>query len=175
MNVIAGREGCELPVVRFDTSDGADVNERERSVLRDESVRLRAVHRARRASREPTALAAGKRARVERACSLIENSLCEPLRIRDLAAVAYMSPYHFSRLFKHVTGESPHVYLMARRIERAKGLLAAQALPLVQVAFAVGFRTQGHFTEVFHRHTGTTPRKYRLAARASRDTLSMET
>jgi AraC-like DNA-binding protein len=75
-----------------------------------------------------------------------------------------MSPFHFSRLFKLATGESPHAYLTRRRVERAKELLADSSLPLVHVASAVGFQTQGHFTEVFRRHTGTTPRRFRLSA-----------
>jgi AraC-like DNA-binding protein len=86
-----------------------------------------------------------------------------------------MSAFHFSRPYKLVTGQSPHAYLTGRRIERAKERLAAQQLPRVQVALAVGFQTQGHFTEVFDRHTGTTPRKYRRAPHRSRDTLSVDT
>ena len=175
INVMAARGACDSLVIRFDIAEGALMHERELSVLRDEIARLVAVHLARRGSRGPTAPAAGKLQRVERARALIENSLGGPLRIRDLAAAACMSPFHFCRLFKLVTGKSPHAYLTGRRIERAKELLAAKKLPLVQVAFAVGFQTQGHFTEVFHRHTGTTPRKYRLSAHQSRDTSSMAT
>ena len=175
INVMAARRACDSLVIRFDIAVGALMHERELSMLRNAIARLVAVHLARRGSPGPTPLAAGKLERVERARSLIENSLGAPLRIRDLAAAAYMSPFHFCRLFKLVTGESPHAYLTGRRIERAKQLLATKKLPLVQVAFAVGFQTQGHFTEVFHRHTGTTPRKYRLAAHPSRDTASMAT
>ena len=175
INVIAGGGTCDSLVIRFSIGDGALMHEPELSVLRDEVAQLVAAHLARRVGAGPTPLASGQLERVERARSLIENSVGEPLRIRDLAAAAYMSPFHFSRVFKLVTGQSPHAYLTGRRIARAKELLAAQKLPLVQVAFAVGFQTQGYFTEVFHRHTGTTPRKYRLAAHRSRDALSMDT
>jgi transcriptional regulator GlxA family with amidase domain len=163
INVVARRGPSDSLVVRFDIAEGALMHDSELSVLRDEIALLVTVHLARHASPRPMSLATGKLERVERARSLIENSLGAPLRIRDLAAAAYMSPFHFSRLFKLVTDQSPHAYLTGRRIERAKELLAAQKLPLVQVAFAVGFQTQRHFTEMFHRHTGTTPRKYRLA------------
>jgi AraC family transcriptional regulator len=175
VNMIAGKGACDSLVIRFDVAEGALMHEPELTVLRDEIARLVAVHLSRRARAAPAPLVAGRLQRIERARSLIENSLGEPLRIRDVAAAAYMSPFHFSRLFKRVTGESPHAYLTGRRIERAKELLAAQNLPLVHVAFAVGFGTQGHFTEVFHRHTGTTPRKYRFAARRSRDAVAMKT
>lgn len=77
-----------------------------------------------------------------------------------------MSAFHFSRLFKLATGQSPHAYLTQQRVERAKELLAESRLPLVHIASAVGFQTQGHFTEVFRRHTCTTPRRFRLAALA---------
>jgi AraC-like DNA-binding protein len=175
VNMIAGRGARDSLAIRFDIAHSALMDEHELNVLLDEIAWLLAVHLARRAGAAPAPLTAGKLERVERARSLIENSLGEPLRIRDLAAAAYMSPFHFSRLFKLVTGESPHAYLIGRRIERAKELLAAQKLPLLQVAFAVGFQTQGHFTEVFRRRTGTTPRRYRLAARSPRDALSIKT
>ncbi len=175
INVIAGKGACDSLVIRFDVAEGALMHEPELTVLRDEIARLVSALLARRACAGPAPLVAGRLQRIERARALIENSLGEPLCIHDVAAAAYMSPFHFSRVFKRVTGESPHAYLTRRRIERAKELLAAQKLPLVHVAFAVGFGTQGHFTEVFHRHTGTTPRKYRLAARPSRDALSMKT
>lgn len=174
-NVIVGKGACDSLVIRFEVADAARMHEPALTVLRDEIARLVAVHLGRRACAGPAPLVGGRLERIERARSLIENSLGERLCIRDLAAAVYMSPFYFSRLFKRVTGESPHAYLTRRRIERAKDLLAAQKLPLVHVAFAVGFGSQGHFTEVFRRHTGTTPRKYRLAARPSRDASSMNT
>jgi AraC family transcriptional regulator len=171
INVVADGGSRDLLVIRFEIGGRGLMHEPERSVLCDEIVQLVARHLARRAGAVPAPFAARK---LERARSLIEGSLGEQLRIRDLAAAAHMSPFHFSRLFKLATRESPHAYLTRRRIERAKELLAAQKLPLVHVASAVGFQTQGHFTEVFRRYTGTTPRKYRLAALPSHDVLSME-
>ncbi|HYX66824.1 MAG TPA: helix-turn-helix transcriptional regulator [Burkholderiales bacterium] len=172
IDVVAGSGPRDSLVIRFEIADRALMHEPERSVLCDEILQLVALHLARRAGAVAAPLAARK---LERARSLIESSLGEPLRIRDLAAAAHMSPFHFSRLFKLATRESPHAYLTRRRIERAKELLAAQKLPLVHVASAVGFQTQGHFTEVFRRLTGTTPRKYRLAALPCHEPLSTET
>jgi transcriptional regulator GlxA family with amidase domain len=109
----------------------------------------------------PAGLASDK---LEKVRAYVEQNLAEPLRTDHLAAVVHMSPFHFSRTFKRTTGESPHRYVMRRRIERAKALLVDEHPPLVHVAVAVGFQTQGHFTEVFRRYTGTTPRRFRLAA-----------
>jgi AraC family transcriptional regulator len=102
--------------------------------------------------------------KVERVRAFIEAHLAEPVRVGQLADTVHMSPFHFARMFKRATGESPHASLTRRRMERAKVLLSQSAMPLVEVAAAVGFQTQGHFTEVFRRHVGSTPRRYRLSA-----------
>jgi AraC family transcriptional regulator len=101
--------------------------------------------------------------KLEQVRSFIEQHLAEPLLVEQLAAVVHMSQFHFARLFKLAAGNSPHAYITARRVERAKKLLRAGNLALVEVGAAVGFQTQGHFTEVFHRLAGITPRRFRLA------------
>jgi AraC family transcriptional regulator len=100
--------------------------------------------------------------KLQRVLAFIEQHLAEPLRIERLAAAVHMSQFHFARLFKQATGQPPHAYLTARRVERAKELLSGACLPLIHVAANVGFQTQGHFTEVFRRHAGMTPRHFRL-------------
>jgi AraC family transcriptional regulator len=100
--------------------------------------------------------------KLQRVLGFIEEHLAEPMPIERLAATVHMSPFHFARLFKQATGQPPHAYLTARRIERAKELLADACVPLIHVAANVGFQTQGHFTEVFRRHAGMTPRHFRL-------------
>jgi len=107
--------------------------------------------------------------KLQRVLAFIEQHLAEPVRIERLAAAVHMSPFHFARLFKQATGQPPHAYLTARRIERAKELLADACVPLVHVAANVGFQTQGHFTEVFRRHAGMTPRHFRLQWRLPGD------
>jgi transcriptional regulator GlxA family with amidase domain len=114
----------------------------------------------------PAGLVPEKLARVR---AYIEEHIAERLPTERLAAAVFMSPFHFSRLFKLAAGEPPHGYVTRRRVERAKILLAHATLPLVHVAAAVGFQTQGHFTEVFRRRTGTTPRRFRLASRISKE------
>ena len=83
------------------------------------------------------------------------------LRLADLSAVVHMSPYHFARLFKRSTGVPPHQFLLRHRIDEARELLAAQRVPIAEIARSVGFRTPSHFTTTFRRVTGMTPSAYR--------------
>jgi AraC family transcriptional regulator len=91
----------------------------------------------------------------------IHEHLDAELSLDHLAAVAHISPYHFARLFKNSTGLSPHQYVIARRVERAKGLLReGTRLPLAEIAAEVGFADQSHFTRHFKRLVGVTPRQF---------------
>ena len=103
--------------------------------------------------------------KVDRVRAFIEAHLAEPVRVAQIADAVHMSPFHFTRVFKQATGESPHAYLTSRRMDRAKFLLSESDMPLVDVAATVGFQTQGHFTEVFRRRVGITPRRYRVSRR----------
>jgi AraC family transcriptional regulator len=81
--------------------------------------------------------------------------------LEDIAAVAAMSTYHFSRLFKQTIGQSPHQFLMAYRIERAKEMLATQDRAMIDIAHLCGFSDQAHFSRVFKQIQGTTPKQWR--------------
>jgi AraC family transcriptional regulator len=105
-------------------------------------------------------LSAERLAKVEQ---LVQERLAEPIHVEDMAAVAGLSPFHFSRMFHASTGKAPHAYVTAKRMEAACELLASSDLPLAKVATRVGYRTQAHFTGVFHRHVGVTPRTYRVS------------
>ena len=91
----------------------------------------------------------------------IEEHLAEEIVIEDMAALIPMSQFHFARAFKAATGESPHKYLTQRRIERAKVLLSVTKLPVVEVAYRVGFSNPSHFTAHLRKVTGVTPKDYR--------------
>ncbi|SFN22476.1 AraC family transcriptional regulator [Variovorax sp. OV329] len=95
----------------------------------------------------------------------IAEHLGETIRVEQLAAEVHLSPFHFARMFKQSTEQSPHLYILMQRIKRAKELLASTDSPIIEVAADVGFRTQGHFTGVFHRYTGFTPKVFRTSAR----------
>jgi AraC family transcriptional regulator len=91
----------------------------------------------------------------------MQAHLDHELSLAALAAVAQMSPYYFSRLFKQSTGLSPHQYILQQRVEWAKRLLADARLSITDVAQRVGFASQAHLTMVFRQRVGTTPRQYR--------------
>ena len=72
-----------------------------------------------------------------------------------------MSPRHFSRSFRQTFGETPHQYLLTRRIERACYLLRTTDMQVAEVCLDVGFNSVGSFTSTFRRHVGVSPTEYR--------------
>jgi transcriptional regulator GlxA family with amidase domain len=98
-----------------------------------------------------------------RAKDLADARYAEPLRVSDLAAVAGLSRAHFSREFKRAFGESPHQYLLTRRLERAAALLRTTDWSVADICFAVGAGSVGSFTVSFGRIFGQTPLAYRHA------------
>jgi AraC-like DNA-binding protein len=101
--------------------------------------------------------------RLRRAVELMHAHLGRELPLEELASAAYLSPFHFARLFKKATGASPHAYLAALRIERAKSLLATTDLSITEIATRVGYSSSSHFTKAFRQSTGLTPRAFRAA------------
>ena len=96
-----------------------------------------------------------------RVLEYVAENYNERLTVEDIAAKAAMSPYHFSRLFKRAIGASPHQFLMAYRIERAKERLEKTDEALIDVALSCGFSDQAHFSRVFKASTGKTPGAWR--------------
>jgi AraC family transcriptional regulator len=103
------------------------------------------------------------RERLRRVCDYIEAHLDDRLTLADLAGIACLSPYHFSRSFKQALGVSPHHYVTQQRIDRAKTLMRRTGEPLAFIAQEVGFTDQSHLTSVFRRATGMTPGRFRAA------------
>ncbi len=98
-----------------------------------------------------------------RARDLADLRYAEPLDVSQLAAAAGLSPAHFSREFRRVFGESPHRYLLTRRLERAAALLRTTDRSVAQVCFDVGLTSVGSFTTSFTRAYGRPPTAYRAA------------
>ena len=96
-----------------------------------------------------------------RARDLADARYTEPLTVADLAGAAGLSPAHFSREFKRAFGESPHQYLLTRRLERAAALLQVTDWSVAQICFAVGAGSVGSFTASFSRMYGRSPVAYR--------------
>ena len=99
--------------------------------------------------------------RLRRVTQYIQDNLHRKLRLAELSAHVNMSPYHFARLFKQSTGVPPHRFLVRCRMDEARALLEARAVPIAEIARLVGFRTPSHFTTTFRRLAGMTPSAYR--------------
>ena len=99
-----------------------------------------------------------------RARDLADARYFEPLDVDDLAAAAGLSRAHFSREFKRAFGESPHAYLLTRRLERAAALLRTTDRSVADICLSVGLQSIGSFTTSFTRTFGRSPTAYRAGA-----------
>jgi AraC-like DNA-binding protein len=91
----------------------------------------------------------------------IDAHLGDSIELVELSGIAGLSMFHFARQFKHSEGITPHHYLVSRRVERAKELLAETNLSLSEIAFAVGFADQSHLTRNFRQILRITPGQFR--------------
>ena len=96
-----------------------------------------------------------------KAKDLADARYFEPLDVDDLAGAAGLSRAHFSREFRRAFGESPHAYLLTRRMERAAALLRTTDRSVADVCFSVGLQSVGSFTTSFTRTYGVSPAAYR--------------
>src|SRR3990170_625376 len=98
-----------------------------------------------------------------RARDLADARFFEPLDVDDLARAAGLSRAHFSREFRRTFGESPHAYLLTRRLERAAALLRSTDRSVADICFSVGLSSVGSFTTSFSRAYSMSPTAYRAA------------
>jgi AraC-like DNA-binding protein len=101
-----------------------------------------------------------------RARDLIDTRYADALDVPTLAARAGVSPAHFARRFRATFGETPHQYLLSRRLERAQFLLRETDRSVAEICLDVGLTSVGSFTTSFRRVVGMTPTAYRELARA---------
>jgi AraC family transcriptional regulator len=101
--------------------------------------------------------------RIRRAVELMVAQLDQELSLKDLAAASYLSPFHFARLFKKLTGTTPHAYLAALRTATAQKLLAETDLSITEIGVRVGYSSPSHFSRGFRQATGLTPRAFRAS------------
>jgi AraC-like DNA-binding protein len=97
---------------------------------------------------------------LRRARDFMDRYYAQPLDVPAIASAALMSPAHFSRKFRSTYGESPYVYLMTRRMERAKALLRT-GMSVTEVCLAVGCTSLGSFSSRFTEIVGEPPSRYR--------------
>ena len=110
-----------------------------------------------------------------RAKDLADARYREPLDVEELARAAHLSRAHFSREFRRAFGETPHRYLLTRRLERAAALLRHTERSVAEICFAVGLRSVGSFTTSFGRVYGMSPTVYRAAHRPARERMRIPT
>src|SRR5512145_1066915 len=91
----------------------------------------------------------------------VDRHYTKPLTVARLARMAGLSQYHFIRAFRALTGETPHRYLRARRIDRARELLITTPMPVTDICDAVGFQSLGSFSSLFRKVSGETPAAFR--------------
>jgi AraC-like DNA-binding protein len=96
-----------------------------------------------------------------RAKDLIDGRYAEPLDVPELARAAHLSRAHFIREFRAAFGETPHQYLLTRRMKRAAALLTHTDHTVAEICFSVGLRSVGSFTTSFRRTFGVSPTAYR--------------
>lgn len=138
-----------------------------------ETLTLRVVYRillglsgeqaAKQVAQAPAGLACAK---VSLVTAYIDANVDRVIRLTELAAVAGLSLYHFSREFRAATNMTPMHFVMSRRVQRAKELLRKTQMSLVEVALQCGFASQSHFSTVFKQVTGKTPAAFRAGLKA---------
>lgn len=101
--------------------------------------------------------------RIRLAVELMHAHMHRDLALEEIASAAHLSPFHFARLFKKLTGATPHAYLASVRAARAQALLAETDLPVTEVGARVGYMSSSHFAHAFRQATGLSPRAYRKA------------
>lgn len=114
------------------------------------------------AYREGT-VAAHRRA-VERVITDARERLCEPISLRDMSRVAYLSEFHFNRVFHQITGLPPAKFITAMRLNEAKRLLLNTNLSITEISFEVGYTSLSTFNRRFTERVGLGPREFRYLA-----------
>ncbi len=101
--------------------------------------------------------------RIRLAVELMHAQMHRELSLEEIASAAHLSPFHFARLFKKLTGATPHAYLANLRAARAQTLLAETDLSVTEVGARVGYMSSSHFAKAFRHSTGLSPRAFRKA------------
>jgi AraC family transcriptional regulator len=100
---------------------------------------------------------------VRKVLAYIEANLGTPVRNKDLAGVARLSTFHFNVAFRNSVGDSPHGYIIRRRVERAQGLMLSTMRTLSDIAAECGLADQAHLTRLFRKIVGESPAAWRRA------------
>ena len=115
------------------------------------------------AIRNEDTIASHRRA-VERVITSARERLCEPISLRDMSRVAYISTFHFNRVFHQITGLPPAKFISAMRLDEAKRLLLNTDRSITDISFEVGYNSLSTFTRRFTQRVGLGPREFRYLA-----------
>jgi transcriptional regulator GlxA family with amidase domain len=115
--------------------------------------------------RTPAAPTGRETRRVVEAIRLVESDAGRPLELKEMAASAGMSKYHFLRVFRRLTGVTPHQYLISARLRCAALALASSRRPIIALALDAGFGDLSTFNKTFRAAFGLTPTQYRALRR----------
>lgn len=99
---------------------------------------------------------------------LLDRNYTTPITIEQLSQEVALSPYYLIRLFRRTYKQTPHQYLIQRRITKAKELLRSSDLSVTEICVAVGFESLGSFSTLFRKEAGLSPSAYRRSSRAIR-------
>ena len=126
------------------------------------AAQLVLLHLLRREQQQPRAVSVGLAPTVrKRVLEYIAGQLQERLSLEQLADIAGLSPYHFSRMFRHSLGVTVHRYVQQQRLEQARQWLLAEQSSLAEIAARCGFASQSHFGHCFRQQYGVSPKRYR--------------
>lgn len=104
---------------------------------------------------------------VERVIQAMHEQLDEPLSLQAMARIAFVSPYHFNRVFRHIIGIPPCHFLYALRLAAAKRLLLTTPMSVIEICYAVGYNSLGSFTRRFTELVGVPPTQFRYLAQSA--------
>jgi transcriptional regulator GlxA family with amidase domain len=150
-------ESAQEALSRDDT-EAREYIEKAMAVIRAERESKNAEARAKTARLDHGCLAPSQLSRV---IDFVDANLGRTVRTRDLAASARLSASYFSQTFRASVGQSPHAFVMRRRVERAQELMLGTNKPLSEIALDCGLADQPHLTRLFRRIVGTSPAAWR--------------
>lgn len=125
------------------------------------AVHLARTHSSRAGARSAPPTDGLSRARIRRLLEYIDQHLGEDLSLEAMAAEVELSPLYLVRAFRAAVGQSPHRYVVSRRVEHARRLLSGTEMPIADIALAAGFSSQSHLSNWFRRIVGVSPAAYR--------------
>jgi AraC-like DNA-binding protein len=99
--------------------------------------------------------------KLRRVRDFIEENLFHPIYLAELSEIAGLSRMHFAAQFRAATGQTPHAYLLRRKVERAQALLSDLTLSVADVASIAGFKNNAHFASAFKKIVGESPSRWR--------------